>query len=888
MSKDNLIASDQQVLRTLCDDLMGLVGKQFFSALMTKLAHLAGADYAFIGQFLPGNHEIVRTVAVYADGKNIENLDFPIKNTPCDVVVKEGFKHYPHGVIELFPLDHLAIEMKVDSYVGIPLVNSNGVVIGPLAVFSRNPLHNQDMLETVLHMVALRASAEMERLAGEARRQEELYFLQSLLDAIPNPVFYKDVTGKYLGCNKSYETLSGISRDNLVDRNANELIPKERAAAAIVEDEKVFATKKATTYASEVVCADGTSLNVLYNKAPFFDSSGEIGGLVGTIQDVTSLKEMESAIQGLIESTVGYTGAECYHRIASALCHWFDADCAIVAQLLGDGTLSLLAKVKDGVLITREPLCMKGTPCEKVITDGACLFEDGLQEHFPDNALVNELEAQGYAGMPVHSHTGEIIGVLSVLSRQPIKRMERAEDVLTIMASRVSAELEREQSEQRLRENETHLEFLAYHDVLTELPNRQLFRDRLQHAISRASLSGSQVAVLFLDLDRFKKINDSLGHELGDQLLCEVANRLKRCAGDVDTVARLSGDEFAIIVDHVVGVENVIVIVEQIRKALSDVITIEDYKLFVTASIGVSLYPRDGETVVALLKGADAAMFEAKDLGRDNYRFYTAGLNERAGELLMLESALREAVELNRLVVYYQPQVDMINNTVVGLEALVRWIHPEQGIISPADFIPLAEETGLIVPLGEWVLHQACVQGREWQRNGYPKLNISVNMSARQFGQKNIVDVVKNILEKTGFSAEYLDLEITESVLMNDVDGAIDTMSKLQQLGVRLSIDDFGTGFSSLAYLKRFPIDTLKIDQSFVRDIVSNSNDAAIATTIVDLARNMNLGVIAEGVEHEEQRDYLQSHGCRLGQGYLFSKPLPPDAIEKKLKRAIS
>jgi diguanylate cyclase (GGDEF)-like protein len=607
--------------------------------------------------------------------------------------------------------------------------------------------------------------------------------------------------------------------------------------------------------------------------------------LVGTIQDITSLKQIEAAMQGLIECTVGFTGAECYHRIAHELCNWFAADCAIVGQLVGDSNVVSLAMVQDGVLIMGKTFPLAGTPCEKVVDDGGCLFSDGLAEHFPNSELVGNMQAQGYVGTPVRNCHGTIVGVLSVLSRQPIKRMERAKDVLAIMAARISAEMEREQSEQRLRENESHLKFLAYHDVLTELPNRLLFRDRLQHAISTASLAGTQVAVLFLDLDRFKKINDSLGHELGDQLLCEVARRLKLCARDTDTVARLSGDEFAMIIDQTTSVENVITVAEEIRGALSKVIDIEDYKLFVTVSIGISLYPRDGETVVSLLKGADAAMFNAKDVGRDNYRFYTAGLNERAGELLMLEGALREAVDLNRLVVHYQPQVDLVSGDIVGVEALVRWLHPEQGMIPPADFIPLAEETGLIIPIGEWVLRQACVQGKAWQRAGYKNINISVNMSARQFGQKNVVEMIEKILFEAGLSAEYLDLEITESVLMNDVATAIATMTQLSDLGVKLSIDDFGTGFSSLAYLKRFPINTLKIDKSFVQDVVTNPSDAAIATTIVDLARNMNLSVIAEGIETEEQRDYLQSHGCRLGQGYLFSRPQPADEVVKLFKQ---
>ena len=870
----------ERSIRQVCDDLMNLVGKEFFSVLVEQLAHLAGADYAFIGQFTSEKRDIVRTVAVYADGNNVDNLDFPIINTPCDVVVKEGLIHYPHSVLELFPLDHLAIKMEVDSYIGIPLTDSHGITIGPLAVFSRTPLKNLALTETALHMFALRASAELERLASEAQRQDELHFLQSLLDAIPNPVFYKNPEGIYLGCNKSYETLLGITRENLIGHDVTQLMPSARADIATIEDQKVLDNGKPTTYGNEIVGANSKSFHVLFNKAPLFNRHGDITGIVGTIQDITSLKQIEAAMQGLVESTVGFTGRECYRRVAIELCHWFEADCAIVGKLIDNKHIESLATIEDGELQLDRTFPMADTPCGRVVEDGICLFADGLLQHFTDSALVKRLQAQGYVGTPVRNHNGTSIGVLSVLSRQPIKRMERAKEVLAIMAARVSAELERELSERQLRENESHLKFLSYHDVLTELPNRQLFRDRLQHAISTASLSQTQVAVLFLDLDRFKKINESLGHELGDHLLCEIARRLTWCVRDCDTVARLGGDEFAIIIDQINTVENVIIVAQEIRKSISEVINIDEYKLFVTASIGISLYPRDGDTVVSLLKGADGAMFQAKELGRDRYRFYTHGLNEKAGELLMLEGALRQALEQKQLVVYYQPQINMDTNKIVGVEALVRWLHPDKGMVSPGDFIPLAEETGLIVPIGTWVLQQACLQGMAWQQAGYTPISISVNMSARQFSQKNIIDTVKDTLQTSGFDAQYLDLEITESVLMNDVDKAISTMNDLHGLGVRLSIDDFGTGYSSLAYLKRFPIDTLKIDQSFVRDVVTDSNDAAIATTIIDLARNMNMDVIAEGIEEVAQRDYLHSHGCRLGQGFLFSKPKPPAELK--------
>lgn len=881
------LENQDQALRTLCDELMGLVGEQFFAALTGKLAQVAGADYAFIGEFKDDSREFVETVAVYADGQNIDNLEFELKNTPCAVVVKEGLQRYPHNVLDLFPLDHLAIELNVESYIGLPLVDSKGQVMGPLAVFSRQPLENIELAETALHLIALRAAAELERAKIERQRQEELHFLQSLLDAIPNPVFYKDTASRYLGCNKSYEQLLNCSRQDLIGHRAIEVMEPMRAVVAIREDEKVFGSALSRTYENTISGGDGNPLQVLLNKAPFFDREGELAGLVGTIQDISALREMQTAMQSLVESTVGFTGHDCYRRVAQQLCQWFDADCAIVGHLEDDGKVLSLATLQDGVAIPEFSFSMTNTPCEQVIDGGMCLISEGVMEQYPHCALVVQMQADGYVGTPVRGHDGRIIGVLSVLSRGKIKSLERAKDVLAIMAARVSAEIERAESEQQLRANEDHLEYLVYHDVLTELPNRQLFRDRLQHAVSMARLNQEQVAVLFLDLDRFKKINDSLGHEIGDRLLCEVARRLRGCVNDVDTVARLSGDEFAIIVDQFTSIENVILVAQKVNQTLAEVMEVEGYKLFLTASIGISLYPQDGKDVVSLLKSADAAMYNAKELGRDNYRFYTAGLNERASELLMLEGALRQAVDHNHLVVYYQPQIDLQSNQIVGAEALLRWQHPDHGMIAPADFIPMAEETGLIVSMGEWVLRQACAQNKAWQQAGYPAIRIAVNMSARQFNQKDLVPMVRRVLADTGLAAEYLELEITESILMNNVDGAIERLMELNELGVQLSIDDFGTGYSSLAYLKQFPIHYLKIDRSFVRDVMVDPNDAAIATTIIDLARNMNLKVIAEGIEEEDQRQFLEERGCGYGQGYLFSRPTDSNSFELLLQKSL-
>jgi diguanylate cyclase (GGDEF)-like protein len=429
-------------------------------------------------------------------------------------------------------------------------------------------------------------------------------------------------------------------------------------------------------------------------------------------------------------------------------------------------------------------------------------------------------------------------------------------------------------TETQLREHRERLYHLVHHDALTNLPNRMLLQDRLARMMMKAKRHKTYVAVLFLDLDRFKKINETLGHEIGDKLLLEVSKRLENCVRKSDTVARLGGDEFGIILDDLRDIKFVAVVARKILQALSKPILIQEYELYATSSIGISLYPDDGEEEDELLRCADTALYRAKDAGKNNYQYYTSDMNTRAFEFLLLESGLRKALDNDELVVFYQPLINLEDNKLIGMEALLRWQHPEKGMISPGDFIPLAEETGLIEPIGEWVLRAACAQNKKWQDAGYPPVKVSVNMSARQFSKKNIVEMISDILKEIDLSPEHLGIEITESVIMQDVKSTISKLTKMQEMGICLSIDDFGTGYSSLSYLKLFPIDYLKIDRSFVFNITSDSTDAAIATSIILLAHSMNLKVVAEGVETKEQLKMLRQQGCDIVQGFLFSKPL--------------
>jgi diguanylate cyclase (GGDEF)-like protein len=434
-------------------------------------------------------------------------------------------------------------------------------------------------------------------------------------------------------------------------------------------------------------------------------------------------------------------------------------------------------------------------------------------------------------------------------------------------------------------QHEELLEYQANHDSLTGLPNRTLLADRLTQALANAERYTLALAVLFIDLDNFKFVNDSLGHALGDRMLIIQADRLHKCIRSGDTVSRYGGDEFVVVVSNLERSEDAATVAQNIQEQLSRQITIDGHEFGITCSIGISLYPKDGNDVDSLLKNADAAMYRAKEQNRNTFRFYTSEMNERVVERIVIERHLRHALEMGQLEVYYQPQVELAAGRIVGVEALLRWNSPELGLVEPCRFIPLAEETGLIVDIGEWVLKSSCVQNKAWQDAGLPPLTVSVNISARQLQKKDLGGAIAEILRESGLEARFLELEIVESMVMKDVDSAAEIMQELKQLGIRLAMDDFGTGFSSLSYLKRFPFDKLKIDLSFVRDIMTDPESAAISLAIIAMAHNLNLRAIAEGVETEEQLDYLRLHGCDEIQGYYVSRPVTAREFELLLRK---
>jgi diguanylate cyclase (GGDEF)-like protein/PAS domain S-box-containing protein len=492
---------------------------------------------------------------------------------------------------------------------------------------------------------------------------------------------------------------------------------------------------------------------------------------------------------------------------------------------------------------------------QRIIASGEALID---MEEFTIDA-TGEKHWISTSKVPLRDEKNEIIGIIGI-SRNITER-KRAED---------------------------QIHYMAHHDALTGVPNRVLLLDRLGQALLQAKRNDGRVTIIFIDLDNFKNVNDGLGHSAGDLLLKTVAERMVECVRATDTVVRLGGDEFVILlINDAESHAGISALLDRLRMVVAEPISIEGQLFRVTCSIGLATYPEDGANAEALLMNADIAMYKAKELGRDNVQFYTPEMNAMARQKRVLQESLRAGIARHEFALAYQPQVDLRSGRIFAVEALARWHHPQLGIVPPSQFIPIAEECGLIVPLGEWVLREACRQNKEWQDAGMPPITVGVNVSARQFREKDWVKQVARILEETGLAPQYLELELTESLLMHNVDLAVATMRELQAIGVNLSIDDFGTGYSSLSALKTFPVARLKIDQSFVRNLPYDANDRGIATAVISLGQKLNMKVIAEGVETDAQLAFLTDNKCDQIQGYHFSKPVGSEAIASMLRNQL-
>ena len=500
------------------------------------------------------------------------------------------------------------------------------------------------------------------------------------------------------------------------------------------------------------------------------------------------------------------------------------------------------------------------------------------------HGIVRIIGAQSGAALPLLSR-GRSVGILLIMSSERNTFTPELVELLERLAGNVSYALEHFDRIEEREKAEERIKYLATHDSLTNLPNRTLFNQLLEFAVKSAKRYERQCAILFIDLDRFKIINDSLGHAAGDALLVEMARRLRLGVRAGDVVARLGGDEFVILLHEVVEGQDIAAIAHDLISSLSQPLELSGHDCRITASIGIARYPDDGSDEQTLMKNADIAMYLAKEEGKNDVRFFSKEIKAQSNDRLTMESNLRLALERNEFYLDYQPKMDVATGQIGGVEALLRWNHPELGVMAPMRFIPLAEETGLIIPIGRWVIRTACEQNVAWQRQGLPALSMAVNVSPRQFSDENLLRDVDEALADSGMDPKLLQIEITESMVMLNVERAIQLLDAIQSRGVRLAIDDFGTGYSSMSVMKRFPIDTIKIDRSFVRDLPQNSEDKAIAQAIIGMGKALGLTIVAEGVETIEQSDFLREHACDEIQGFLFSKPVPPGEIAQLLRR---
>jgi diguanylate cyclase (GGDEF)-like protein/PAS domain S-box-containing protein len=727
------------------------------------------------------------------------------------------------------------------------------------------------------------------RKATEERLAKSLSLFAATLESTADGIFVTDPSGRAIVANQRFLKMWGISKS--INFGGSDVEALSILASKLRDPSSFMASQRKLTKLIELEHGEILELRdgrifEWYSQPQRVD--GVAVGRVSSFRDISERKRAEvllSAEKQVLEMVV--SGAPLTEALSVLARH--------VEMLSGEMFCSILFRenTKDKTLLCAtgpslpvaitSRLAHQGYPTLAVVFAEARLQGEsaGVFQNLLDDEkwtgyrqLVAEWGLQPCFAVPICSSAGHLLGIIIAHYRSPSEQQSHDLELIRVATNLTSIAIERRQAE-------AQLDVMAHYDALTQLPNRVLFRDRLNQAMARADRNKEQIAVMFLDLDRFKTINDTLGHDAGDLLLLEVSARLHKCVREEDTVARLGGDEFTIVLEQIGKSEDAAVVANKILETLSPPVTLSGQETFITASIGITVYPEDSADFDGLVKNADTAMYRAKEGGGNSYRFFTPEMHAKAGERLKMESGLRRALERDEFVVYYQPKVDLESGTIIGAEALIRWKHPEWGLVSPAEFVPILEETGLIEPVGEWVLKTVCIQIRSWQDNpAMPPLSVAVNLSGRQLQRNNLASTIANLLEETGLEPHWLELEVTESMLMHDPEFAADMLRQIRAKGVmNIDVDDFGTGYSSLSYLKRFPIDSLKLDKSFVQGVPQDEEDIAICKAVIALAHNLKLKVIAEGVETNEQLAFLSQHGCEVIQGYIISPPLPAEAF---------
>lgn len=691
--------------------------------------------------------------------------------------------------------------------------------------------HRSDEIGTLAQAFDVMAETVQSR---ERELREKQGVLDGMVNNAPSLIQVKDTHGRYIMVNNRWEKFFGHTQGEVRGKTVDEIMPAQIAEMIRANDDKVQQTRAPYQFEEELHGAD-TSGTFYSTKFPLLDDHGDVYAICGISQDITDRKQAEK-------------GLRLTQRVVDEL---------VEGIMITDAESRIVDVNPAFSQIT-------GFSRDEAIGQKPSIMSSGRHDAAFYKELWNELLRTGQWSGEIwdRRRNGEVYPKWLSISAIYDKQGQAANYVGVF--SDISS----------VKETERQLEHLAHYDALTGLPNRLLFQDRLRRALARHRRHEQKGALMFIDLDRFKQVNDTLGHGKGDELLVEATARLLDCVREDDTVARLGGDEFTVVLNELDDESRARDVAERIIRSLEDPFKLSGNEAFISASIGIVLFPGDGDTIEALTRNADMAMYEAKNKGRATFQFFNEGMNARILERMKLETGLRTATLNDELRLHFQPKFDIQKGRIISTEALVRWMHPERGLMAPDKFIPLAEETGLILDIGRWVMVEACRQTRKWMdEHGYA-LPVAINLSVRQFADPYLADDIASALEESGLEASMLAIEVTESMIMDDVDRAVGVLRRLKRLGLSISIDDFGTGYSSLNQLRRLPVDELKIDRTFVSDIPESAEDMEIVTAVISMAQSLNLSVVAEGVETLEQLDFLRSQGCEMAQGFLIGKPV--------------
>ena len=839
----------EQALHMLAKSTAQRSGRDFLQDSARELAKLYDASHVSIGVYAGSSKRSIRTLAVYQDGVFKDNMTYDLEGTPIDDVLTGKCEFIRSKAALKYPDDPQVSGERARSHFGKPLVGTDNSPIGVVSVMANQPLRLTPCTAPVLGIFANRIAAELQRLKIEEALRRREYKYRKLFETARDVIFTISPEGKFTSLNSAFEVVTGFPRNDWLGKHYASIVHPDDLAKTRQAFDSTLKGKRSPNIEIRFLTQSGKFHYGEITNEPLHENNRVIG-VLGIGRDITERKHSEeqlklaaSVFENSLEGVVITDANGTILRVNPA---FSQVTGYRPAEVIGCNANVLKSGRHDGAFFTR----MWNALTEYGKWQGEIWNRRKNGEIYPEWLTISG----------VYNDTKEVTHYISVFT-----------DIT-----------DKKHSEQRIQQ-------LAHYDPLTNLPNRRLFGDRLEQALVHAHRNGRWIGLLYLDLDRFKAINDSLGHTAGDQLLQDVAKRLQHCVRESDTVARLGGDEFTIILtdfhDGRQAMQGVSFVAEKVIHVISEPTELERQEVTVTTSIGAALFPQDGQTANELLQNADTAMYHVKAKGRNNFQFYSSQMNAKARERLRLENRLRRALERDEFQLYYQPQVDAESGLIAGLEALLRWHDPEKGIIPPGDFIPLAEETGLIIPIGEWVIRSACRQLYEWQQAGYDDLRISVNISPLQFQQTNLCDILVQAIADAGITPACLQLELTESILMRCKDSVMTSLNFIKNLGVSIALDDFGKGYSSLSYLKQLPLDTLKIDQSFVRGIPGNVIDDAIILAIITLAKRLKVCVIAEGVETRQQQEILRRHECAYMQGFLFSRPVPKNDVTGWLER---